>query len=83
MCPQETPFAGAIEMNDNQIDTYNAFHGLGDIVNGVFTGNQTLLDAWNAEHPDTPAAPTPTVTEKLRADVDYIAVMENIDLGEV
>lgn len=83
MCPQSTPFDGAIEMNDDQFQAFLAFKGYGDIVNGVFTGNQSALDAWNAEHPDTPATPTPTETEKLRADVDYIAVMTNVDLGEV
>ena len=33
--------------------------------------------------PTVPQPPAPTETEKLRADVDYIAVMTNVDLGEV
>ena len=33
--------------------------------------------------PVEPPTPAPTETERLRADVDYIAVMTNIDLGEV
>lgn len=33
--------------------------------------------------PVEPTPPVPTATEKLRADVDYIAVMTNVDLGEV
>jgi hypothetical protein len=33
--------------------------------------------------PVEPTPPAPTETEKLRADVDYIAVMTNVDLGEV
>ena len=33
--------------------------------------------------PTVPQPPAPTETEKLRADVDYIAVITNVDLGEV
>ena len=33
--------------------------------------------------PVEPPTPAPTETEKLRADVDYMAVMTNVDLGEV
>jgi hypothetical protein len=33
--------------------------------------------------PVEPTPPVPTETEKLRADVDYIAVMTNVDLVEV
>lgn len=78
------PFDGAIEMNDDQYETFLAFKGFGDVSNGIFTGNKELLDAWNAEHPDTPTpTPAPTETERLRADVDYIAVMTNVDFGEV
>jgi len=33
--------------------------------------------------PEPTPTPAPTDTERLRADVDYIAIMTNVDLGEV
>lgn len=74
MCPQEEPFSGAIEMNADQMDTYRAFHGFGDIVDGIFTGAQALLDAWNSEHPDTPATTEATAqddTDAMLVDHEY------------
>ena len=48
-------------------------------VNGVVTG----ITAGQVPEPEPTPTPTPTETEKLRADVDYIAAMTNVDLGEV
>src|SRR5574344_2197904 len=50
--PQTNQFDGAILLNDDQLETFCAFKGFGDIVDGVFTGNQTLLDAWDAAQPE-------------------------------
>lgn len=48
-------------------------------IDGVMT-----ITAWTAEtSPEPTPTPAPTETEKLRADVDYIAIMTNVDLGEV
>lgn len=50
-------------------------------VDGVMT-----VTSWAAlpiPEPEPTPTPAPTATEKLRADVDYIAVMAGVDLGEV
>lgn len=79
--PQSMQFDGAIALNDDQLPTFLAFKGFGTVAGGVFTGNQTLLDAWNSAHPDTSeTTPTPTETEQLRADVDYLSVMTGVTL---
>ena len=62
--PQNYPFEGAIALNDDQLATFLAFNGFGDIADGVFTGNQTLLDAWKAAQPE-PEKPQPTAEEKI------------------
>ena len=46
-------------------------------------GVVTSITAGTVPAPESAPTPAPTDTEKLRADVDYIAVMTNIDLGEV
>ena len=43
----------------------------------------TRITAGQVPAPEPEPTPAPTATEKLRADVDYIAVMTNVDLGEV
>ena len=48
-------------------------------VNGVVTG----ITAGTVPASEPTPTPAPTETEKLRADVDYIAVMTTVDLGEV
>ena len=40
-------------------------------------------DTWAVPEPEPTQTPAPTDTERLRADVDYIAVMTNVDFGEV
>ena len=57
----------------------------GDVTAAEVDGVMTVT-AWAAlpmPEPEPTPTPAPTAAEKLRADVDYIAVMENIDLGEV
>lgn len=74
MCPQGEPFPDAVEMNEDQISAYREFHGFGDIVDGIFTGDQALLDAWNNEHPNTPATPEATAqddTDAMIVDHEY------------
>lgn len=46
-------------------------------------GVVTSITAGTVPPPEPVPPPAPTDTEKLRADVDYIAVMTNVDLGEV
>ena len=58
-----------------------------DIIKQVFAIDPALNDndavaAIEVER-NKPATPVVTETEKLRADVDYIAVMTNVDLEEV
>ena len=48
-------------------------------VNGVVTS----ITAGTVPEPEPTPTPAPKETEKLRADVDYIAVMAGVDLGEV
>jgi len=48
-----------------------------DIVT-AFTPDEATWEAWQAEH--QPSAPEPTETEKLRADVDYLAIMTGVVL---
>lgn len=74
MCPQGEPFPDAVELNEDQISAYREFHGFGDIVDGIFTGDQALLDAWNNEHPNTPATPETTAqddTDAMIVDHEY------------
>ena len=46
-------------------------------------GVVTSITAGTVPAPEPAPTPVPTETEKLRADVDYIAAMTNVDLGEV
>ena len=46
-------------------------------------GIVTSITAGQVPEPEPTPTPAPTETEKLRADVDYIAIMTNVDLGEV
>ena len=46
-------------------------------------GVVTSITAGTVPAPEPAPPPVPTETEKLRANVDYIAVMANVDLGEV
>ena len=46
-------------------------------------GKITALTAGAEIKAEPTPAPAPTETEKLRADVDYIVIMTNVDLGEV
>ena len=46
-------------------------------------GVVTSITAGTIPAPEPEPTPAPTETGKLRADVDYIAVMTNVDLGEV
>ena len=50
-------------------------------VDGIMTVTSWVAGTIPAPEPEP--TPAPTATEKLRADVDYIAVMTNVDLGEV
>lgn len=62
--PWNSPFDGAILLNDDQLATFLAFKGFGTVDGGVFTGNQTLLDAWDTAQPE-PEKPKPTAEEKI------------------
>lgn len=44
----------------------------------AFTPNETEWNAWKAAHPES--APQPTAEEKLRADVDFLAIMTGVTL---
>lgn len=46
-------------------------------------GIVTSITAGQVPKPEPTPTPAPTDTERLRADVDYIAVMAGVDLGEV
>ena len=46
-------------------------------------GVVTSITAGTVPAPEPAPPPAPTETGKLRADVDYIAAMTNVDLGEV
>ena len=46
-------------------------------------GIVTSITAGQVPEPEPTPTPAATDTERLRADVDYIAIMASVDLGEV
>lgn len=81
--PMGQPFPDCIKLPDDLLKPYLDSRGFvnltldGDTVTSVET-NQTALDAYLSEHPDT--EPEPTEQEKIRADIDFIAAMTGVEL---
>ena len=77
------PFQDCIELPDELLQPYLDARGFvnltvdGGTVTAVET-NQTALDAYLAEHPDT--EPEPTEQEKIRADIDFLSAMTGVTL---
>lgn len=71
--PKGQPFHGCVGLPDDLLSDYISAKGfvLPVIENGHVASlevNQTALDAYHAEHPDTPEPdPTPTVEDRVTA----------------
>lgn len=78
---------GTVELPDALVQTYLDNMGFVsiEIKEGVVTAlepNAEALDAYLAEHPDTPNEPQPTEQDKLEAQVMYTALMTDTLLEE-
>ena len=82
--PKNQSFPGCITLNDQQAQVFLQYRGFVAVTLGAdgaaqsVQPNQAAYDAWLAEHPQTD--PPPTEVERLRADVDYIAIMTGVEL---
>lgn len=71
--PQGQPFPGCISLPDEFLTAYISARGfvnftVCDNAIDTLTVNKTALDAYIADHPDTPAPPpTPTTEERIEA----------------
>ena len=77
----ETPPDTHYEITCDYSEFFNGFI-IPTIKNGIVTSfacNTELWNAWKASLP-TPQPPQPTETEKLRADVDFIAMETGVSL---
>lgn len=71
--PKGQPFSGCVGLPDDLLSDY--INAKGFVIPAVENGqvaslevNQEALDAYNAEHPETPEPdPTPTVEERVTA----------------
>ena len=92
IAPQSNPFAGAIPLSNEQVETIIQYNGFVTISSseeeyeeGFFrtvytvTPNTEAWEKWKASQPDPEKIP-PTKEEQLRADVDYLALMTGVDL---
>ena len=77
---QSTPFENAIIMNDDQLPIFLEFKGFGTVSDGIFTGNQSALDTWNSNHPNSSIKPMETYDDKIaNLQTQLEATQEMID----
>jgi len=87
--PQSTPFDGAIFLTDEQSDMLVRHNGFVLIISEpdpkmegstvTVTPNTEAWEAWKSSLPPQ-QEPEPTETERLRADVDFLAAMAGVEL---
>ena len=87
--PQSTPFDGAIPLTDEQADMLVQYNGF-VVITGepdpdtegsavTVAPNTEAWEAWKSSLPPQ-LEPEPTETERLRADVDFLAAMTGVEL---
>ena len=82
------PNSNYSEENDDDVwvvldesELANKIKSLGKRWNPITDENGSLIDVkWDGTEKNTPPEPAPTEIERLRADIDYMAIMMGVEL---